>query len=137
MLDAVEAIRDRIALCVIESLPEVTDIDYGRARVPPTLPYAGIHLEEAPRDFNGVRSVEEVYRFSVTAKYPVLEGQVAEDEKLRVARILGERLLDEDWNEVGGYLPLIQSVSFAEGDEPDKPTFEVAIGFVVRASVFQ
>lgn len=137
MIAQAEPFRDRIALVLVEQFPELVDIDYGRAKAPAKLPYAGILLDGVDREMHGVRSVRENYRFAVALRYPLAEGAQAEVVKAELCRRLAEGLLAEDWNEVGGFLPMVTGIGFSESDEQDKATLDVDVAFSVSADVFQ
>lgn len=137
MIAQAEPFRDRIALVLLERFPELVDVDYGRAKAPGRLPYAGILLDGIDREMHGVRSVRENYRFAVTLRFPMPDRAEAETLKAELGRRLAEGLIAEDWNEVGGFLPMVTGIGFAEADEQDAPTLDVDVAFSVSADVFQ
>lgn len=140
MLDGIKDIRDQIeATLRLAWTFDATDrVIYGR---PPgdeseNYPVAIIRLDSVPRAFNGVRSVTETMAFEIEGHFEKQNGEILEDVKLEKARAGGEALLSASWSALGGYMPQITGVTFAE-DELSDAFYGVGLRFEILTDIAQ
>ena len=145
MLDSVKTIRDMI----VDKVGAAWGFDIARGNLfigkqaIPFSPYGGmpansavIRLDNVPRDFGAMRQVTEDMVFEIGGRFLMKPGELIEDAKVDRAAQLGDALVAGSAS-VGGMLPLIVTVGFAESDDPNEPTYEVLVRFRVRVLCYQ
>ena len=138
MLDNALAIRNQIVTILRSawSLPSDVDVLDRRERIPSdTFPKAWAKLSQIPRDFDGARSVSEVYEFSIGGAWSIGTGQDITALCVGYAASLGSALVAYDWSALG-YLPQVTSVEFPDDDIED-PFYMVVLTFQITADIFQ
>lgn len=140
MLDGVKQIRDQVkdVLRLAWTLSQDDRLVLGSpvGDESENYPVVIVRLDSVPRAFNGIRSVTETMAFDCEGHFEIENGEVLEDIKVDRAQAAGEALLSANWETLGGYMPQVTNVTFAE-DEMSNAYYGVGLRFEILTDIEQ
>jgi hypothetical protein len=114
----------------------ISVVSEGRAIKPLPVPYGWMRLDSVPIVSSGVRQVSQTFTFEIGGRFRVQPNSSAESEKDRLAAALAQKLTAAT-TYADCILPYVNSVEFAESDDPNEPVMEVVITFQCEKREFR
>lgn len=127
------AIRQHIISDVIDVWGVQKQYIVDRLQEPAVYPYCVINLNEIRREFNGVRSIRNEYRFFVTLVDKIHpETNIERLKELKALAIITR--LEGDATYAGCYLPTVTNISFnVDTEHPAEMVYTLTVEFVCSA----